>query len=189
MSSFEFVFSLFGLLLGLSLAEVVTGLARTLEARTRVRVGFLTPLLGIFVMVDITSFWAAGWRARDYLPASFATLLFGLAFTATYYLAASLVFPREPERWSDLDDHYFRHRRTVLGIVLGCNLVQVGLSAMHPVLGAPLQGLGFHLTFWPMVALVVAGIVLKGRVANAAVLAVLTGMYVLLATMGPSAGG
>ena len=31
MSPFEFVFSLFGLLLGLSLAEVLGGLARTLK--------------------------------------------------------------------------------------------------------------------------------------------------------------
>jgi hypothetical protein len=35
MSDFEFIFSLFGLLLGLSLAEVLGGLARAIEARLR----------------------------------------------------------------------------------------------------------------------------------------------------------
>jgi hypothetical protein len=33
MSAFEFIFSLFGLLLGLSLAEVIGGLARWVEVR------------------------------------------------------------------------------------------------------------------------------------------------------------
>ncbi len=35
MNDFEFIFALFGLLLGLSIAEVLGGLARAIEARGR----------------------------------------------------------------------------------------------------------------------------------------------------------
>lgn len=46
MSGFEFIFSLFGLLLGLALAEGLGGLSRALKTSHRVRIGWPTALLG-----------------------------------------------------------------------------------------------------------------------------------------------
>lgn len=60
---FSFAFSLFGLLLGLSLAAVLTGFARALRMRPRIKMGLLSPLLGLFVILDVTSFWNGAWRA------------------------------------------------------------------------------------------------------------------------------
>ncbi len=57
MSAFEFFFSFYGLLLGLSVAELVGGFARVLHERQRVRFGWLTPLLALFVAVDLVTFW------------------------------------------------------------------------------------------------------------------------------------
>ena len=57
MSDFEFFFSFYGLLLGLSVAEVAQEFSRTLRSRRRIRIGWLTPLLGVVVMLDISSFW------------------------------------------------------------------------------------------------------------------------------------
>lgn len=118
MSEFEFVFTLFGLLLGLSLVEVVNGLVRTVKARRTTRLGWLTPLLGLFVMLDLTSFWSNAWEARAAIPVQFAALYVGMFFTAAYYFAASLVFPERPESCKDLDAWYFDHKQEVLGIVL-----------------------------------------------------------------------
>src|SRR4051794_2710166 len=88
MTPFEFVFSLFALLLGLSLAEVLGGLARTLKQRRQVRLGLLTPLLGLLVMLDLTSSWALAYSLRDSIPANFLTLVIGLFVTGLYFLAA-----------------------------------------------------------------------------------------------------
>lgn len=123
MDQFEFVFSLFGLLLGFSLVEVLAGLVRTVKLRTRVRIGWLTPLLGLFVLVDLTSFWSAAWRNRDAIPANLAALLFGLLICGLYYFAASMVFPEEPEQWPDFDDWAAKHKRQVMGGILACNLL------------------------------------------------------------------
>lgn len=95
MSQFEFVFSLFGLLLGLSLAEVLSGFGKAVKARRRLRIGWLTPLLGVLVMLDLTSFWTTAWAARDLLPVNYLTLMLLLAFTGLYYLVATLVFPED----------------------------------------------------------------------------------------------
>ena len=47
MTNFEFTFSLFGLLLGLSLAELLGGFARSLQKRGKLKIGWLLPLLGL----------------------------------------------------------------------------------------------------------------------------------------------
>jgi len=42
MTGFEFIFTLFGLLLGLALAEGLSGLAKALKASHKVRIGWPT---------------------------------------------------------------------------------------------------------------------------------------------------
>ena len=123
MSAFEFVFSLFGLLLGFSLVEVLSGLVRTVKLRDRVRIGWLTPLLGLFVLVDLTSFWNIAWRGREDIPANYAMLLLGLFVTGLYYFSASMVFPDKPEEWPDFDAWAARHKRQVMAGILACNLI------------------------------------------------------------------
>lgn len=123
MSAFEFTFSLFGLLLGFSLVEVLSGLVRTMKLRGKVRIGWLTPLLGLFVLVDLTSFWSIAWQSREMIPATFAMMLLGLLVCGLYYFSASMVFPDKPEEWPDFDDWAARHKRQVMGGILVCNLI------------------------------------------------------------------
>lgn len=65
MEPFELVFATLGLLLGLTITEVLGGFARVLKLkrseRAMVRVGWLTPLLGLFVILDLTTFWSLAW--------------------------------------------------------------------------------------------------------------------------------
>src|ERR1044072_6799441 len=137
MSDFEFVFSLFGLLLGFSLVEVLGGLAKVIEAQLRaVKVGaempgappfrarWLTPLLGLFVMLDVISFWGSAWVARGQLDYSGKVAIGGLVFAGSYYVAAHLVFPTEKADWADLDAHYFRVRRGGVGTGIVLDIAQ-----------------------------------------------------------------
>ena len=122
MSDFEFVFSLFGLLLGLSLAEVLSGFGKALKARRRVRIGWLTPMLGLLVMLDLTSFWLAAWLMRDVLPVKYLVLMLLLIFTGLYYLAATMVFPAEPDECPDFDVHFWDNKRLIVAAVFVLNL-------------------------------------------------------------------
>jgi len=139
MSPFELVFALFGLLLGLAIAEVLGGFARALRLRRSakaVRIGWLTPLLGLFVILDLTSFWVVAYEARDQLRANYLTLIVVSAIVGTYYLAASLIFPDDPGEWPDFDDHYDRQNRFVILGLLGANLGsaagQIALEIVSP---------------------------------------------------------
>jgi hypothetical protein len=125
MSDFEFYFSYYGLLLGLSVAAVIGGLARALNERAGARIGALTPLLALFVLLDISSFWLTAWDTRDTLEASWRVLFSGLAVAGTYFLAASMVFPNRDDDWPSLDDHYWARKRWVVGGVLAINLISM----------------------------------------------------------------
>jgi hypothetical protein len=129
--SFNFVFSLFALLLGLALAEVFGGFGAALQERHKLRIGWLTPLLGLVVACDLTSFWTWAWAGRGVVVASSLVLLCALAITGIYYLAARLVFPHDRKEWPDYDVYYFAHRHWVIGGVLLSNfLLSAGQSAL-----------------------------------------------------------
>ena len=49
MNAFEFYLAFYGLLLGLSVAEVASGFLNAIDARRKVKLGWLTPSLAIFV--------------------------------------------------------------------------------------------------------------------------------------------
>ena len=118
MDAFNFAFSLFAIILGLSLAKVLEGFARALRRRRVVHLGWLTPMLAVFVMLDLTSFWEAGWATRKFLTPQYGMLLIGLVLCGLYYIAASIIFPGEFGDRDDFDEHYIEHRRQVLGAII-----------------------------------------------------------------------
>jgi hypothetical protein len=125
MDAFNFAFSLFAIILGLSLTKVLEGFARALSRRRAVHLGWLTPLLAVFVMLDLTSFWEFGWGSRRFVDPQYGILVIGLFMSGLYYVAAALVFPSEFGDRADFDAHYLDHRRQVLGAILICDLIEV----------------------------------------------------------------
>jgi len=184
MSDFEFIFALFGLLLGLSLAEVLGGLAKAIEARLRpgstVRIGWLTPLLGAFVILDLLSFWQAAWVVRDVVLVSGKALMAITVFAGAYYLAAHLVFPRDVDEQPDFDAHFFRVRRIVIGVMLVLLLSQLAFYASIPTI-APhlLRPLALGLTVI-LALLMTAAMFVRGELWPRVVMIALVARYVVV---------
>ncbi|MCZ8369489.1 MAG: hypothetical protein O9293_05895 [Porphyrobacter sp.] len=114
MSDFEFVFVLYSLILGLSLVELLNGLGRTLEfklARQKgdraFSLGLLTPLLALFVILDLLSFWIFAWIVQDHVIAERFTVLGVLVFASAY-------LPCEPPRLSERPAELHRTRHALL---------------------------------------------------------------------------
>lgn len=179
MTNFEFVFSLFGLLLGLSLAEVLGGFARALKRHGRKKIGLLTPMLSIFLLYDISTFWITAWRMRDSVPIHIGALVLGLIVTGLYYFATVLVWPEDGDpAWDGLDDWMLAHKRQVLLSVFVCNAVSVGCAeaiAPQSFRFDPLQYVLISLYF----GMLLAGAFVRGRRMTGAVLGVLLGLYAL----------
>lgn len=139
MTQFEFIFIPYSLLLGLSMIALLSGIGRTIKMRLRLDedqlghpIGVLTPLLGLFVMLDLLSFWYAGWVLKDLLSVSTLTLLGVTAFASCYYLASYMVFPDQITEKTNLDQHYFRVRRIVMGLLLLLTFSQLAFYATQP---------------------------------------------------------
>ena len=118
MTDFEFLFSVFGLLIGLTFIEIAIKFADAIDAHSRRPVGVLTPLLALFVMVDVAGYWLFAWSIRDLLHVRWRTVFIGLAVALIYYLSASMIFPRSEGEWKNLDEHYWGRKRLVIGGIL-----------------------------------------------------------------------
>ena len=82
MSNFEFVFSLLVILLGLGLGQVLTGLARAVNQRPPIRIGWATGLLATWATTEMVIFWRIIWLARDAVPDTTPSLFGGFLVTA-----------------------------------------------------------------------------------------------------------
>jgi hypothetical protein len=190
MSAFELVFALFGLLLGLAIAEVLGGFSRAVKLRRsqrrQVRIGWLTPLLGLFVILDLTSFWVLAFGARDQLQANYLTLVAVLAIVGVYYIAASLIFPDDPEEWPDFDEHYDRQNRLVIVGLLTANMASlISLTVLEEFVPTPPASMPSDadvivdgVAGLAILVLLIVLIYVKGRRTNAAILAVLSALLV-----------
>jgi hypothetical protein len=182
MSNFEFVFSLFGLLLGLALAEVLGGFGTAIQSRRKVRIGWLTPLLGALVALDLTSFWMVAWSVRDVVPPTYASLLGGLIVMGLYYFVARITFPNEVGEWPDYDDYYFEHRKWVLGGMVLCNLI--ALSLLFALGNNPLQGAAGRWSLALFIPALVAAMFVKDKRINAVLLFLMVVQYPVVSLIG-----
>jgi hypothetical protein len=186
-SAFEFFFSFYGLVLGLSVAVIATGLATAIQHRKKIRIGWLTPLLALFVGLDIASFWDSAWVNFRHLPFSYGLLIAGLAIALVYFIAASLVFPHDLDDGQSLDDHFWANKKVVLLLTIVANLLG---SAV--VLIANLGREGGMVIVWgtlPTLALYAVLVAPAAFAKRPRLFAILTGLhvaiYLLMAVVSP----
>ena len=178
MSAFEFFFSFYGMVLGLSVAVIATGLATSIQHRKSIRIGWLTLLLALFVGLDIATFWDAAWHMFRDAPFSYGMLVIGLAIALVYFIAASLVFPHQIENGMDLDDHFWSNKKVVLLLTVAANLVMVVFS-MAQILPRP-DAMVIIVTYAGSFLLYVALIVPAALTKNRKLFAALVGLHVVI---------
>jgi hypothetical protein len=198
MSDFELMFQLFALLLGLSMAELLGGLARSWRIRAgavrtgeaQIRIGWLVPLFGLLVLTDLTRFWVTAYALRDYLTFDYASLLSMLVIVGGYFAIATFVFPDEPADWPDFDDYFLHTNRIVVGgmivvnstiLLHGAALAAAGASIEEAPITRSWVSLGAALIYLP--SLVVLWFA-KSKRANLALL-LFANALMLIAAFGP----
>jgi hypothetical protein len=154
MDQFGFYFSFYGLLLSLSAGTVIIRFADAIGERHGRQVGALAPLLGIFVLLDITSFWVWAWQGRATFQINYTYMYFGLAVAVAYFFSASQVFPKETRDWKSLDQHYWARKRYVLPGIIFANLAVIVQGFVFRTHGFQQTFLVEQLFYWvPIIAL------------------------------------
>lgn len=179
------IYSLFGLVVGLGIAEILKGFAEAWRiargvgrVREHVRIGWLVPLLGMLVIMDQTQFYITAYAMRDAIPFTYFSLLSVLAVIGTYFICSTFIFPDDPAHWSDFDVYYLRIKRVVASGVLAVNVALLGFSTALVLAGhsfdSPRQATLFDallaLAFLPLIA---ALIFVRSKRANLALLILL----------------
>ena len=184
MSPFEFFFSFYGLLLALSVAVVAAGAVKALKLRTRRELGLMTPLLAVFILLDIATFWQWAWDGMRELPFTYGLMVVGMIIALIYFAAASFVFPEDDEkRWKTLDEHYDARKRPVIVLVIVSNTIMLAstflLNGTHPMAGPVEMTSTF---FWALYALTLGTCFLvRSRTVNAVMLGINIAIYLLIA--------
>jgi hypothetical protein len=140
MDTFNFVFSLYTIILGLALTEVFGGVAKAITWRRRTRVDLVTSLLAATLIADITIFWRVIWDVRLVMQATSLPLFAGVIICGLYYLAAALL------AWPDsaADQRVADRRDPEIGGVLCCILLANILAYGYRILLTGWQGSFAH---------------------------------------------
>lgn len=118
MDEFSFFFTFYGLLLGLAAAEVLGELgafARSRPLRT------LDPVAGLFallVFLVICATWLDAWTSRADFRLDFASLWAPIGIATAYYLAATVVLPRDEAQFGRLSEYIGERKSFVVGAMV-----------------------------------------------------------------------
>jgi hypothetical protein len=188
----DLIFQLFALLLGFAVAELLAGLARAwrisagaTRTTTRVRIGWLVPLLGLLLLCDQTHFWVSAYGMRTQLAFNYWTMLTVLAIIGGYYVLSTFVFPDDPADWPDFDEYYLKTNRTVIGGMFVVNFATLVHLGRQITLGLDPSTLPFaqHWTSLATVLLYFPGLIalwfVKSRAANIALLTFMIGLLIV----------
>ncbi len=118
MNGFDFLFSLYSLLLGFAIAHVVTGFADSWIDRAKTALGASTLLLALLILLRAAEQWTSFWSSRDGLSMSPKLALISLAMALPYIFIGRLTFPRTENTCGRTDDYYLENRSTLMGALL-----------------------------------------------------------------------
>ena len=113
MSGFEFLFSFYGLLLGLATANVATGFADMWRDRRQIEVGVCAPLFALIVLLGTMNLWLRFWAQREVIQFDAWTLINMTGVALPFVFLSQAMFPAVGETRS-LEEHYLAHRRVLL---------------------------------------------------------------------------
>lgn len=112
MELFEFLMVLVSIIIGLGIAETLTGLARALRCRDSVKHYWVHSVLVLVIFIAQLQQWWESWGLRDTPEWTFFALILMLIGPVCLFLIAHLLFP-EPVAGANLREYYYGPMRPV----------------------------------------------------------------------------
>jgi uncharacterized membrane protein len=98
--------------------ELLSGFAGLVRARALKQLEPQTALLGLLTFVIICATWIDAWNTLRTITLDFAELWAPILLATVYFLAAAVVFPRDPKAFTRLPDYYAERKRFVIAMLL-----------------------------------------------------------------------
>lgn len=123
MDRFSFFFAFYGLILGLAVTELLGGFAGMVRARAIRKLEPQTVLLALLTFVIICAGWLDAWATMKTVTLNFAGLWAPILIGTAYYLAAAVIFPRDPAKYEELATYYSERKRFILSLLIIAELL------------------------------------------------------------------
>ena len=133
MELFEFLMILISIIIGLGVAEVLSGAARLLRSRDSVRFYWIHVLFQVGIFLALLQVWWESWDLRLLPEITYLQTCMLLLGLIVLFLIAYLLFP-DPVPSADLKAYYYRQAPLLWGFV-----------AAGTVTGTFLKPLSFHM--------------------------------------------
>lgn len=125
MTQFEFFMSFYSLLLGLAVAELMSGFGNLIRAHRQPDWGILTPLAGIDLFISIIASFADAWEKLQRVTIGFSGIAVPSLIGVSYFVAAVMVTPRQVESWPSLDVYYRARGRLSIAALITVELLTI----------------------------------------------------------------
>jgi hypothetical protein len=120
---FSFFFAFYGLILGLGVAELLSGFAGMVRAHALKKLEAQTALVALLTFVLIVATWVDTWTMERSISLNFGDLWAPILLATFYYLAAAVIFPRDPGQYSHLRAYFAARRKFVMGMLFAAEIV------------------------------------------------------------------
>jgi len=142
MDRFEFFMVFYGLLLGLAVAELLLGFANIARAKTRPKLGWLTPMLGVVVFFAIITSFIDAWIKMAEVQLRLESFIVPSVIGGAYFFAAVVVAPKDLDEWTNLDDYFFARRKWTVGLLLAPFLATLAIEVPYVIANTQVRGYG-----------------------------------------------
>ena len=133
MTGFEVLFSFYGLLLGLAVANVTSSFADTWRRRGNWKMGVVPPLLGLLILLAAAQQWSSFWGAREVLTMGPWEVLTAMGMALPYIFVSHAMFPVDLHEGGSLEEHYTQQSPVLLGALLAPPLVSLIYNLANPL--------------------------------------------------------
>lgn len=123
MDRFAFFFAFYGLILGLGVAELLGGFAGMVRAHALKKMETQTALVALLTFVLIVATWVDTFVMDRGITLNFYDLWPPIILATCYYLAAAVIFPRDPGQYAHLRAYFAARRKFVIGMLFAAELV------------------------------------------------------------------
>lgn len=143
-TGFEFLFSLYGLLLGLAVASATAVLAEFWRTPPERRGGAVTLLLGAFILLVAIEQWGSFWGAREVLDMTPVNALVVLAMALPHVFVSHGMSPADSAQVT-YGEYYLGHRRTLMAVLCIPPVVSLGYNVALQGVEWLIEGALYHL--------------------------------------------
>ncbi|MBS1488839.1 MAG: hypothetical protein JST43_14760 [Bacteroidetes bacterium] len=119
MTSFEYVTVLISIVLGLGITQILTGVAKLIQRRERVRLYWPHLLWILFILFLHIQEWWVMYELKGYQPWRLPVFLFIMLYPINLFVMARLLFPDKMSgKKIDLKTYYYDNYRSIFALLV-----------------------------------------------------------------------